>query len=678
MFKFAAALAVAGALASAPLFAQSGTAAGLAGVGAGAALGAASGQGGTTPSSATGGAGGAGGSAPIEIQIMAFHGLQKIAADVADITAKQLAGCVTLDATEAKYQQLLRDIDLAENDRTRSDNKTDKLVNDLRRVVADWDIFSFEIQKYKELQLSIESSRADLASGNQNGEKVSSDIQALSAIKKTLEEKPKKYCAILIEDPPSSTQIAVYQAFLGYYDRLNSLQDDLRNDFPLAIAVPSLNFSTVHSLQTIQVTNINDNPISISSVDVEGADKKDFAAAIVGCANIPKNGQCAIDVTFSLPDDTPDEKAKTLTAELHITVVRSSGIDLEDVVQIKGEMTAQEAKSIFQGQQDARQKSLDDMHKQISQLNLKKKTKGLNDFDQGNLDRLQKKFADTQASYDFAQTTAAQVGLAAGGGASGTPPAGGGGGSATPVDLTYLSTIMTALGGIKSSNTYNPSSFQPTTQAFEVLVEKELFAKNILSYTSTSALDFGNAKSAMANEFGQMLSWSSQINAWSTQCKPVDTTKVPTVTTSACAQNDVATKLAVALQMITGYTTLLSTPNDGSGNSAIVDILRGRVLSDKMAGRIPSLQLAVVGAGGSTKTNSYFGVNLFYTFSPSYNAGVLASFELRDENNDLLDSGVRDAMFQYKRWKPSSAFTPAGIKDAGACGNDSFCTVTVK
>jgi len=59
------------------------TVAGLAGAGAGAALGAGAGQNATTPSSA-GGAGGAGGaSAPIEIQVMAYHGLQKIATVIA-------------------------------------------------------------------------------------------------------------------------------------------------------------------------------------------------------------------------------------------------------------------------------------------------------------------------------------------------------------------------------------------------------------------------------------------------------------------------------------------------------------------------------------------------------------------------------------------------------------------
>jgi hypothetical protein len=124
--------------------------------------------------------------------------------------------------------------------------------------------------------------------------------------------------------------------------------------------------------------------------------------------------------------------------------------------------------------------------------------------------------------------------------------------------------------------------------------------------------------------------------------------------------------------MVTGYTTLLSAPNDSAGNPTIVDILRGKVLSDKMADHIPSLQVAVVAAGGNSKTNSPFFVNLFYQFAPSYNAGVIATFELRDSLNVLKASGVRNVYFNYKHsWAPGP-FDPDKLKDRNDCG--SFCS----
>jgi hypothetical protein len=200
-----------------------------------------------------------------------------------------------------------------------------------------------------------------------------------------------------------------------------------------------------------------------------------------------------------------------------------------------------------------------------------------------------------------------------------------------------------------------------------------------MSYTSTSVLNLREAKNALTGQFGQMLAWGSQIGDWTSKCKPAagnpttsDAAKPNTApTNTACADSRVTVNLAVATQMITGYTTLLSAPNDSGGNPAIVDVLRGKVLSDLMAGGIPSLQLAVAAAGGSTKTNSYFGLNLFYQFAPSYNAGVIATFELRDKYNVLLESGARNVLFNYTKWK-SKDFHYGELKSSdGTC---SFCS----
>ena len=65
-------------------------------------------------------------------------------------------------------------------------------------------------------------------------------------------------------------------------------------------------------------------------------------------------------------------------------------------------------------------------------------------------------------------------------------------------------------------------------------------------------------------------------------------------------------------------------------------------------------------------------MNLFYTFAPSYNAGVIATFELRDKNNVLVDSGARNALFAYTKWK-SKSFHPRAMRGRGTCS--SFCSV---
>jgi hypothetical protein len=104
----------------------------------------------------------------------------------------------------------------------------------------------------------------------------------------------------------------------------------------------------------------------------------------------------------------------------------------------------------------------------------------------------------------------------------------------------------------------------------------------------------------------------------------------------------------------------------------MVSVLRGMILTSRVAEGIPSLQLNIATAGGSTRTNNIFFVNLFYTLAPSYNAGVIATFELRDKNNILVDAGARNAMYAYTKWK-SKSFHPRAMRGRGSCS--SFCSV---
>ncbi len=191
----------------------------------------------------------------------------------------------------------------------------------------------------------------------------------------------------------------------------------------------------------------------------------------------------------------------------------------------------------------------------------------------------------------------------------------------------------------------------------------------MLPYTSTSALNLEGATIILINQFGDMLAWGNDVTTWTNQCKPTPTGTAPS--NSICSRPNVNSDLAAAQQMINGYAALLSVTNDGSGNPTIADVLRGMILSSKMPDGIPSVQVAVSGAGGNTRTNSFFLLNLFYTPKPSFNAGVIATFELRDKNNELVESGARSALFDYKKWKPGS-FYPEDIKPNGDC--TTFCS----
>jgi len=106
--------------------------------------------------------------------------------------------------------------------------------------------------------------------------------------------------------------------------------------------------------------------------------------------------------------------------------------------------------------------------------------------------------------------------------------------------------------------------------------------------------------------------------------------------------------LAAAQQLVAGYSALIPTANDGSGNLVLVDVLRGKVLADKLARGMPSLQVSVAGAGGNTRVNEFFLLDLFWTPPPAFNAGAVMTFELRDADNRLVAGGARTSLFKYK------------------------------
>ena len=569
-------------------YAQINAATTVAGVAAGASLSGASGQGGATPSSI---GGGGGGSSPIEIQVMAYNGLQKIAKDVANITAKNQAWCTAASngnveklEMETAVAGLKKEVDRLEEDKAARENPG-QIERDEMRIEAD-------IANFREMGKTAE-------------------------------------CEVLVEDPTSSNQLVLYHALEAYFDHLQRIHEGLQDVFALQIGVPSLSFSMSEGADypPPQLVTVTNNGVKAFNVKVRIVPDDVFKVTTSDCSATPLDASkfCSISVSFNPPDKNA---ARKFDAALEISNDISEPVQR---VQLSGEI-----KELTAEQLKARQ----DLEKKLRAQHLP-----------------EDKFNFTIKEFDAVQTPPAAAPAAAAAAAAG---AGGGGGAppTTPVGLTYLGDMMTALAGAKATNTYAPSSFQPTTQAFEVLVEAELIAKGLHPYTSTSALNVTEASESLNHEFGLMLAWASDVTNWTNQCKPPSgqpTTAGKTPPPNpACNWASVIVDLAVAQQLVTGYTALLSTANDGSGNPVIVDLLRGKVLSDKMDKGVPSLQVAVTAAGGSSKTNSPFFVGLFYQWAPSYDAGAIVTFELRGKNDELIESGARSVLYGYGKWNPGS------------------------
>jgi len=549
------------------------TAATVAGAGAGAALGGATPAGATTPSSMN--------SAPIEMQIMAFQGLDRIAQDIALVTKAKLC-----------------------------------------------------------------PSSAGV---------------------------PPTSCApaVLLEDSTSLTQIGLANTLVSYADTLDQLHTSLQNQFALLVAPATVELSPAN--RSGSVTLRNNSSYDLKIIQIRITDKANNFAIDQGrgscvlkpsgvegafATQVPANNVCT--VAFSFKATAPDEK---FSASLEITPDLAA---LQPGVPGIGDISAN--KQVVQltattpkPKPAETPKPKKPNPRTPSALDLKDEM----DILRNRLDRIapQTELNDGGSAAIVGQGGELNPAIV---GATGN--AGGGSGntltttSAIPSPTDYLNGVSTALNAIKSGIAYTPTPFQPTTQAFQVLLEKELSDKGVSSYTSTSPLNLQSAADILAGSFATMLAESADVSNWTAYCKavsggaakPVPGFPPPSAPNPVCFQAQVIANLQAAAQIVTAYTTMFQTTTDSVGNPTMVDTLRGMVLNQLIGDRIPSLQVSVAAAGGSTRTNSFFLMNLFYTPKPSYNSGVVATFELRDGGNLLLSSGMRSVLFDYKKWKPRS------------------------
>jgi hypothetical protein len=407
-----------------PAVAQSNATAGLAGLGAGAALGSTS-PNGTTPAPA---AGSGAGNTPIEIQIMVFQGMKDIASEIAAITSSYYQGeCKAAFDKDPKHQAVT-------TDRANLKTLTDKLATDSLALRGDRDSSDPNLGRIAAARKLVQEDDAQLAATKAL---LNIDLNALL-------DDTKNACSILVEDSTSSNQMALYQAVEGYYNHLQQVDDKVQGYFALQIP-PSVTLGlteggTVPASDTIAITNASKTPRKVKDITVTGSAA--FAVDTTGCdfKTLALNEACDLNVTFPR-DGVTVQPDKPYAATVRITSgdPGSDATDTVQTVQLSGTVTAKVAEKPPGGKGPAGKKPGEKLF--------------------------------------LAPAPASTAG--GGTGSGGSTGGGGGGGSTTPLGLTYLGDLTTALGALKSSITYGATGFQPTAQSFQLLVEAELKAQGI-------------------------------------------------------------------------------------------------------------------------------------------------------------------------------------------------------
>jgi len=235
--------------------------------------------------------------------------------------------------------------------------------------------------------------------------------------------------------------------------------------------------------------------------------------------------------------------------------------------------------------------------------------------------------------------------------ASPTPPAGGSASASPtpPMALTYLGDITTALTAAKSGLSYASSSIQPTTQALTTELGKDLCNNGIALYSSTSPINVQQATDSVVATLTSLAQANAAIQAspYTTPPQATDADK-PTIQQLSA---DIASKASTANQMMTAFQTWLSS-SDGNGNINLTDVIRGLTLQQALGKGILALQFTIDAAGGNTRTNSYFLLNLFYTPKPSFNGGVVVTYELRNGQNQYIAGDTLKVLYDYAKWSP--------------------------
>ena len=248
--------------------------------------------------------------------------------------------------------------------------------------------------------------------------------------------------------------------------------------------------------------------------------------------------------------------------------------------------------------------------------------------------------------------SAGAAGAAAAGAAAPTPP----------MSLTYLGDISSAISAAKNGISYTPSSVQPTTQALTTELAKDLCARGIELYNSTSPVN-----PAEPNGFVDTLTALVAINADIQSrvfANPPSVTNAEDKNLVQSLVSDIAARAALANQlMISLQCWLLS--SDGAGNIILTDVMHGNTLSHYIGKGIPALQFTIDAAGGNTRTNSFFLLNLFYTPKPSFNAGVVVTYELRNKENAYIAGDTVKALYDYSKWRPQAFVMTKGAGTDG-------------
>jgi hypothetical protein len=234
-------------------------------------------------------------------------------------------------------------------------------------------------------------------------------------------------------------------------------------------------------------------------------------------------------------------------------------------------------------------------------------------------------------------------------------------------DLTGLiSTLSGVAGSAKASTSQTSATFTPVDQALYSNLERELGLRCELVTTAYPNQVLKAYDNAIAPEIAGIQEEQRGAHA-----------RVNAMPEDNDAQKAAKTQAKSDLQKLdTALTALQASVTDMSSSTVLPNVLLGAALANRLGPNYWVLTLSDNAAGGGTRANQIFLLNLFLPAPhPSYNGGAVVSYSLRDQDGAFGSADTLRMVFGYTKWHQPARRTKGGndytnvegLKDGGSC-----------
>ncbi len=224
---------------------------------------------------------------------------------------------------------------------------------------------------------------------------------------------------------------------------------------------------------------------------------------------------------------------------------------------------------------------------------------------------------------------------------------------AAPGPTDWISAIGGFIASAKTTTTMSSATFTPTDQALYADLERELH-NGCSAGDCTKARKISNSCTLWATVYpGQVAAaYGAKIIPLVQQITQQRGNALQRLAAANPQTPNYKAESDPAIQKLdTQFAALQSAITDTSSSSGLPNVLLGAALTVTLGDQYHVLSVTDDAAGGGSRANVYFLINLFIPAPhPSYNGGAVVSYSLHDDSGAYEDADTLRLVFGYGKW----------------------------